>query len=220
MPMGIVSDADFQSELSRLTIKSSKPLAEGRVLEDDGNIGEIIIPTAPVSPEFNENKTNQNEEAEVIDILKGRGNTNEVPQILREIIAKSAINNEGSGAEIARAFDVSESSVSAYKVGATSTASYNEPDENLLSTVLGHRQKISKQARNKLLNALEHLTTDKLKGVKARDLSAIAKDMSAIITDMEPPIPTNVGNQQNIQFVFMAPRVQSEENYAVIDVDN
>lgn len=190
MPMGIVSDEDFKKEVERL-IGSTREIEHAEMEKD------LAI---------------------IEDIQRGRPKEKtEIPEIIRECVARSAINGEGTGVEIAGAFGVSPSSVSAYKVGATSTASYSEPDENLLSVVTEHRQKISRGARNTLLAALDNLTPSKLESVKARDLASIAKDMSSIIVDMEPPLPP-VHNQQNVQFVFMAPRVQNEDAYDVIDV--
>jgi hypothetical protein len=189
MPIGIVSDEDF--------------------LKESHNSG-IVKP----------NDTNDSKPAEVEDIKRGRPPAKkEVPEELREIIAKSAINGEGSGSAIADAFNVSESSVSAYKVGATSTTNYNQPNESLLSAVTGHKEKISKRATRTLMSALKNITTDKLAAVKARDLAAIAKDMSAIISDMEPKVQVNQNNQQNVQFVFMAPRVKNIEEYPIMTVN-
>ena len=188
MPMGIVSDSDFDLERERL----------------GGNSG-----------------TKQpNQSTSVIDINKGRGDKKETPKEIREAVALSAINGEGTGSEIARAFNVSESSVSAYKQGAHSTASYNEPNQSLFDKLTDHKQKISKKARSRLLAALNEITPDRLATVKPRDLAAIAKDMSAIISDMEPPIPISQNNQNNVQFVFMAPRVRNEADYAVIEVND
>lgn len=51
-------------------------------------------------------------------------------------------------------------------------------------------QKVMTDARgsalDKLNAALEHITTDKLKDAKLRDLSGVARDMSAISRDMMP----------------------------------
>lgn len=197
MPMGIVSDSDFEDELVKLGIVH--PVKERAV-------SITIVPPMPAA-------------ATVEDIKRGRGDATNVPDIVREIVAKSAINGEGTGAEIAEAFGVSPSSVSAYKVGATSTTTYHRPDDELLSTVIGHRKNISRGARDTLLAALDSLTPEKLLNEKARDLAIIAKNMSGIIVDMEPPLPP-VHNQQNVQFVFMAPRVRSEDSYQIREVND
>jgi hypothetical protein len=205
MPMGIVSDSDYELELERLGIKKSTPNV-------DANRMPLPVRDVPSDSPIPETV------GIVEDIKRGRGNTPEVPKIIRESVARAAIDGEGTGAEIAEAFGISPSSVSAYKVGATSTTTYDSPDDSLMSTIVGHRQGISKRARGTLLAALDEITPDTLKGIKARDLSAIAKDMSSIIVDMEPPIPAQPINQQNVQFVFMAPRVRSEDSYEIREV--
>lgn len=206
MPMGIVSDSDFDLELERLGILRSPKRGEA-------SRGEA-------SPNQSESDTSHTETAEVVDQKQGRGDSKNVPDIVREMVAKSAINGEGTGSEIASAFGVSPAAVSAYKVGATSCATYNEPDDDLLSTIVGHRKTIAKGARVTLQAALDSLTPDKLAEAKARDLSAIARDMSGIIVDMEPAPPPTIHNQQNVQFVFMAPRVRSEDSYEIRDVND
>jgi hypothetical protein len=185
MPMGIVSDTDFETEKSRLKIKE--------------------LPSV----------------SEVIDIKRGRGPVEEVPDVVRETIAKCAINGEGTAKDIADTFAVSESSVSAYKVGAHSTSSYNEPSESLLDKVTSHKNKISRKARARLIAALNHITDEKLQDIKAIDLSTIAKNMAAVVKNIEPPAPDVVNNNQsNVQFVFMAPRVKDETEYRTITVND
>ena len=156
--------------------------------------------------------------ATILDIKKGRGEgkTN-TPDIVRETIAKCALEGEGTGSEIARAFGISQSSVSAYKVGAHSTNSYHEPDQDLISKVLRHKATISKRAAKLTLKALANITEEKLEATKAVDLSTIAKNMSTIIADMEPK-QNEPHQQNNVQFVFMAPRVKNIEEYRTIHV--
>lgn len=191
MPMGIVSDSDFDIEQSKLKTPDVVPNQQDRVKK--------II-------------------AEVDDIKRGRTNGRlQVPNEIREMAAKSAINGEGSADEIAKAYGISESSLSAYKVGAHSTTTYHEPNPELAPKITDHKERISKKARARLLAALNELSPDKLAGVKARDLAAIAKDMSTIVSDMEPP-PSAPTNQNNVQFVFMAPRIQSLDEYQTLNV--
>src|SRR5262245_22141009 len=158
------------------------------------------------------------EEAVVEDIKLGRPPASKnVPPEIREIVARSALNEEGTGKQIADSFGVSESSVSAYKVGAHSTTTYHQPDERLRSAVIDHKVRISTKARNRLISALNEITPDRLSGVKPRDLASIAKDMSSIVKDMEPAASSSSG-QTNIQFTFMAPRVKDINEFNIIDV--
>ena len=137
-----------------------------------------------------------------------------VPSVLREIIAEEGAGGTSNG-ELARAFNVSESSVSAYKHGATSTVRYNQPNERLKTVVDEKREKIHNRASAKLLRALGEITNDKLKEAKATDLSTIAANMSRVIEKTSPREDMNK-IQNNI--IFVSPTQISENNYEVIDV--
>jgi len=71
--------------------------------------------------------------------------------LLRKVI------ESGHSANVARAFGVSKSSVEAYKVGATSTASYGSPDAELVNRNNEVRDAISNKARGRLTAALDNL---------------------------------------------------------------
>ena len=185
MPMGVLNDDDFLSEMSNTD-------------EDKKKESHTI--------------------ASVEDIKRGRTkDTKEIPEEIRELAAKSLINGEGTLSQVASAYGISSSSASAYKVGAHSTTTYDSPNPALLSKITDHKTKISNKARSRLLSALNGITPDKLEGTKARDLASIAKDMASIVKDMEPPMP-GLGQTNNVQFVFMAPRVKEIDNYNVIDI--
>jgi hypothetical protein len=155
------------------------------------------------------------ERSQVIDINKGRGSNPQVPESLRKIIGENAVE-EGSGPTKAmtRALGISDSSLSAYKQGARSTASYHNPNPELLDHVNKARQRIVKKARNRLVFALDGITEEKLSQEKPRDLAAIAKDMSAIIKDFEPRNDDNVAPKALIIF---APQMFKEERFDVIN---
>jgi predicted transcriptional regulator len=150
-----------------------------------------------------------------VDINRGRGPIQAVPDIIREIVAEEAILSDKSQAEVAEQFGVSPSSVSAYKHGATSTATYNEPHEKLNKRNDKIRSEVISTARSRLLQALDKITPEKLEATKARDLAGIAKDMSTVISQHEPQV-----SNQNIgaQFVFHVPTVRKESEYEIIDV--
>lgn len=176
MPLGIVSDNDFEAELTSI----SPPKVE------------FISPNSP-----------------------GRSpGDNNVPPSLRKIISDSAIKGE-SPESIKKAFGTSLSSISAYKNGSTSTASYNSPNSELTSFNQSTRLRISTRAKSRILMAMKHITDDKLKNVKARDLAGIAKDMSHVVKNMEGD--SSAGNQNN-NFVFVTPQNRSENEFDVIHV--
>lgn len=179
MAMGIVSDEDFDKEITKVTPAKIISLPE-----------------------------------------KGRGNGNkEVPESLRKIIGETnELDSRQEALSIARMFGVSDSSVSAYAAGATSTSSYNTPDAELKNHIDDSKERIKKKARGRLFNALKHITDDKLKDAKVRDVSGVARDMAAIIRDMEPEKGSNDSGKQAPQFIFYAPTFRKEETFETIYV--
>jgi len=191
MPMGIVSDSDFSSELDKLNPSS----------RDKRDKSESV--PSPV--------------AEIVDAPhKGRGTGNvEVPDSLRRVIGEdSAINGRQSAIELAQSFGVSPSSVSAYANGSHSTSTYD--DRPNASHINGSRLRVSKRAFNKLNKALHAISDDKLAVSSAKDLSSIAKDMAGVIKVMEPEDsgPKNVNNGPT--FVFYSPQFRKEEHYETV----
>lgn len=164
--------------------------------------------------EFN-NICNQLVEPEVIEISRGRGHKEEVPESIREIVAEDVINGN-SAAIVAKTYGVSESSVSAYKNGANSTSSYNTPVQSLLSKNNRVREIIGRKSKKILMRALDSITDEKLNRSKATDLSIIAKNMSGVMQDMIPKVEVN--NTLNQTFVYK-PRVKDEDEFEVIEVD-
>ncbi|SRR5258706_8927296 len=161
------------------------------------------------------NSSNEQVRAQVVNIERGRtlGRT-EVPQVIRQIVAEEAIEN-GHSQAVADRFGLSKSSVDAYKIGATSTASYNEPDNALARAVNNKKNEISDIARGRLSAALSSLTDDKIDGAKARDIASIAKNMSAVIKDMEPAVI----QQNNTQVIIYKPRMRDEDEFDIITVN-
>lgn len=185
--MGIVSEKDFEAEKGKIAPSTPNPL-----------------PT---------------KEAEIIDVNRGRGvGSVEVPNTLRNIIGEESISNGRQAAvELAQQFGISPSSVSAYGVGATSTATYSERPN--LPAVNGVKEKIARRARGKLMSAISHITKDKLEAASAKDLAGIAKDMSAVVRTMEPEEPKGPKENNNgPTFVFYAPQFRKEEHYDIVHV--
>jgi hypothetical protein len=186
--MGIVSDKEFDVEKGRL-IPSETPREESNS-------------SVPIT-------------GEVVDMQKGRGHNPEVPDSLRKVIGETHITDgRDQAVELAKQFGISPSSVSAYGVGATSTASYDDqPNQGHINKA---KERISKRARSKLMLALRHITEDKLDSSKARDLAGIAKDMSAVVKNMEPDGPKVPTNNSGPTFVFYSPQFRKEESFEVV----
>ena len=174
MPLGVLSDEQFEQELAL-----SK----------------------------NENSLR----AQVLDIKVGRGNKTETPASLRKLIAEESING-ASTKELSQLFNIGKDSITAFKNGATSCATYNKPDPDLKEYVDEKRENIAKTAREKLISALEAITPDKIANAKVQVASQIAKDMSAVIKNIEPN--QAVAGPQ-VQFTFFAPKIRSENDFEV-----
>jgi hypothetical protein len=156
------------------------------------------------------------ETAEVKDIERGRGKgSTEVPDSLRKVIGENAIL-EGNG-PTREAFGLSQSSISAYKNGATSTATYNEPNAGLKEHTDIVKEQISAHAKHKLLRALENITDDKLNGASLKTISGLARDMSAVVKNIEPQTITP---GTGVQFVFYSPKLRQESDYDVIAISD
>lgn len=147
---------------------------------------------------------------------RGKGN-NETPASLRKVIGEEVIESgRASGLGLARAFGISDSSVSAYSAGATSTSSYNNPTRSLTSHLNKVKNKITKRAHSRLASALDSITPEKLAEANLREASGVARDMSVIIKNLEPE--TDKRDQNSPQFIIYAPQFRKEESFEVIQV--
>lgn len=153
----------------------------------------------------------------VKEIERGRGEGKvEVPETLRALIGQSALEgNRKEALALARAFDISDSSVSAYSNGATSTASYHNPDKELKRKLDETKQRLTGKARARLEESLDSITPDKLGAAKLRDLSATAQAMSAIVRNLEPQTEHSGAN---VNVVVYAPHLKEESSFEIIDV--
>lgn len=193
--MGVVNDSEFEKQKTQLgiidvPIQTNEPKSEGEPVVID-------LPN---------------------DSVKGRGKGNiEVPESLRSLIGQESITGgRESAIQLAKQFGLSESSVSAYSVGANSTASYDRrPGDD---KIRGAKEHISKRARGKLLLALNKITSDKLDTIGPKELSSVAKDMSTIVRNMESD-STNSGqdtSQKGPTFVFYSPQLKKPEDFDVV----
>jgi len=155
-----------------------------------------------------------NPSAKIVKMDKlGRGDKKETPESLRALIAQDSLNQNGTAKQIAQAYGVSESSVNAYKGGATSTDRMvnGKLDKDLVS----RNEKIGKRAQNKMRLAIEHITKEKLEAAKVGEISQVAANMARVVEKTLPKVPENV-TQNNI--IFYSPQQIGEGNYDVIDV--
>ena len=143
-----------------------------------------------------------------------------VPESLRSLIGEEAvINGRQSALGLAKEFNISPSSVSAYARGAASTASYNQPVRRMVEHLNKARARAVKRATKTLDASLGAISQEKLDYSDAKDLAGIAKDMSVIIKNLEPQaLPPEDAASKSPQFVIYAPSFKREENYEVIQV--
>jgi transcriptional regulator with XRE-family HTH domain len=151
----------------------------------------------------------------------GRGEGNlQVPEGLRKIIGETSnIEGRSEALELASEFGISPSSVSAYANGATSTASYDSPNESLQSYINNAKLKVSRRASAKLLKALTYITEDKLENAKVGELASVAKNLSGIVKDMEPDTPKFIQGGNGPTIVLYAPRPIAEGTLDIVRVN-
>lgn len=222
MSMLIVSDSEFELELSRLTnhnrgCEASRAATSNLITTDDNRAFDST----------NNANNNDNEKAKILDtklgpsavIIEsklGRGPTKEIPSSVRNVIAGESISGT-SAKVIQNEFPISQSSISAYKRGSTSLATLDNKDSSLVEHNNKLRHKISNSARNRLILALKHITEDKLSSAKVRDAASVAKDMSVIVKNMNEQ---SEQSQTNVQFIIHRPRMKELSEFEVIDVSD
>jgi hypothetical protein len=180
------------------------------------------MPIGIVSPSDFEKELNGisgEKKAIIIETPKpGRKNGDfNVPDSLRKVIAETSIEEGSKEAnKFAASYGISASSVSAYKNGARSTASYDSADDGLRNVVKDTKIRISSRAKSRLLKAIQHITDDKLEGAKVRDLAGIAKDLASVVKVMEPDTKINPTSTNGPTFVFYTPPQKKEEQYETL----
>lgn len=196
MPLGIVSDDEFNAEM---------------------NNSAIVSPKKPLVEEVNKVITG------IVENMPSRGRqigSVEVPDSLRKIIGETnEIEGRKSAIALAKNFGISSSSVSAYANGATSTSTYHEGRESIVSHIQGRKDKVANSALGILRKSFGILRDNddiKLKGATAKELSSIAKDMGSIVKMMEPE--TEKVSEVKPQFVVFAPVMKDESHFEVINL--
>ena len=157
----------------------------------------------------------ESHQPKIVDIKRGRGNQLEIPNEIRALVAEEVISG-APAKQVSKIFGISESSISAYKHDATSTSSYDNPNQSLKKANDSIRTDISDRARGRLLCALDAITEENIGSAKVKDIASIAKDMSVIVKNMEENTPLN---QTNNQVIIYRPRMRDEEDFDVITVN-
>lgn len=207
MPLGIISDSEFNNEL--LDCSSDKIIPSQNDSISNSNI--------PRGPDIIESIPTESITSEIVNIKSGRGAGNtEVPEALRKVLGEtSVINGRSEALDLASMLGVSASSVSAYKEGAHSTSSINTPDKDTKSHIDASKLRVTTRARKKLNLALSHITDDKLSEAKVGEIASVAKAMAGVIKDLEPSTDSN-DKKSNIPFVVFAPIIKQESTFEIV----
>jgi len=196
LPLGIVSDKEFDSE--RINSDVSHTIERN---EDTEKSTPVVTSDVLTLPSVGRDKDVPN-----------------VPQSLRKMLGEEvATNGLKSAMNLAASFGISQPTASTYARGEVSPGTTN-PD--LLQHINNRKTKISKRALNKLSMALNHLDDSKLMGCDAKELSSVAKDMAAVVNSMSPKQDESA-QTNNAQFHFYAPQIRNEKHYeTVVAKDN
>lgn len=150
---------------------------------------------------------------------KGRSdNDKNVPGALRSIIGETSnVESRKDALDLARAFNISDSSVSAYANGATSTATYDKPKSSIIEVITKSKNRIARKAAKISASAIEKISEDKLDACDAVELAQVAKSMASIIPMMEPPPAQGADTRPQI-IQFFAPPMMQESKFETIVV--
>lgn len=211
MPLGIISESELESELENLNLTKSQVKKVPFT-----NIEQIETVENPESIDLN-HKIDKIKDLVPSNLGRGIGST-EIPESIRKVIAQEKL--EGTKDHVlAEAFGVSPSSISAYKNGAVSTKTYNEPKAELSQFLRVAKQRISKRASKKLNLALSYITDEKLAECKAVELSSVARNLSNVMVNMEQT-KDSAAQGNRAQFIFVAPQQKQVSQYEVVEVNS
>lgn len=216
MPLGIVSDKDFESELS------------------NSGVGHIQTPNKEEDSEQRPSNLNHANPTDEIpdnpittsDVLQMKSvgrlpDVNNVPQSLRKILGETVVT-EGlaSAKQLVSSLvpnGISQPTLSTYATGNISRGEHESKEaEDLRQYVNGRKTKISKKALNRLNLAVSLLDEQKLLGCNAETLTNVAKGMAQVVKHMEPSENKSEEKKDPVQFHFYAPQVRNENHYDVV----
>lgn len=224
MPLGIVSEDEFEREVRRYRNDKMPSALDDKVIPTVDN-GESNVscpndsfPEYPLQPLIEEKTLEGTVEGKIVQIQRGRGKgNNEVPESLRALLGITSVaEGRRDALDIARELGISPASVSAYANGATSTTTYNRPDGLLKEKVDIVRTDIIKKAQTRLSTSLDNITEDKLSEASLKELAIVGKSLSGIIKDLEPDKANDNGNAP--QVVIYAPQVKQENYYETLEL--
>jgi len=209
MPLGIVSDKDFEKEILNNGVDVIKNNTIPK--EPRASLPTLEIPSNPEVQEDNPIIT-----SDVLTMKRvGRHNdVDNVPMSLRKVLGEEhAIHGLKSAQSLANSLGgLSQPTLSTYGRGQVSNGQSND---EMLTYINSRKTKISKRALNKLNLALSLIDDQKLMPLKATELSTVAKDMAIVAKQMEPSVKEDE-KKDPVQFIMYAPQIRNENNYEVV----
>lgn len=143
----------------------------------------------------------------------GSGGRIAIPEEVRVIAG--ALMPGDSARDAAAAHGLSFKSVSVAAKGCPTIGTHSEEFEE---KVLEARENMQKPLRDKALTvlsrALDEITPDKIKALKARESAAVAKDMAVVFEKLNDKAASGA----SVSFNFYAPRQKKESDYASEEV--
>lgn len=137
------------------------------------------------------------------------GDTNLNP-MMREIVGTAAHFDKLKN--VAKAFDVSMSTVANSKVGNVGPI---RKDEDLRDKISKNLEVARDKALDKLMDALGLMNPEKMENANLSVLSKVAADMARVVEKTNPLKDTTIDNSTKI--LVYRPRQNSEDDYEIID---
>lgn len=213
MPLGIVSDSEFDAERQN-----------SDSLHESNSPGENHLNNTKIDFEDSIKPSEETEEVKIPEIItssqiagrhEGIGN---IPQSLRKVLADDVITNGVKSAQSlvsGLGMKVSQPTLNTYGNGETSPGSNTPASQDMFEYVNGRKAKITKKALNKINMALELIDSSKMAGLDARELTGIAKDMAVVVDKMQPAKKEET-KKDPVQFIMMMPQMHQENHYETV----
>ena len=200
----IASTLAETSERSELEIIPETPLSDGEsggiVLDSCDPPGDSSTPTLAIA----------------IKESIGRGNNPSIPEYLKATIAVLANTEDVKQTEIAKEFNVAQSTVSNFANGLDNSRNPDPKLHNVVKKIDSSRQSIEDEALKKTMMTLGLLTESDVMCLGAKDKSIVANNISKVAANMRDK-NVNV-NDNRVQLVINSPQVRQSYHYPEVEV--
>lgn len=175
----------------------------------------VCVPSVPPDDHVTPNLTAFDLEINAKESI-GRGSNKEIPEYLKATIAAIAVSGESSQTEIAKEFNVAQSTVSNFANGLDNSRLPDDNLQNIVKRVDSSRNGIENEALKKTMMTLGLLTESDVMCLGAKDKSVVASNLSKVAANMRD---RNVNvNDNRVQLVINSPQVRQDYHYAEVEV--